>query len=325
MTSRHLVDPQIASLIDVFAPITAQLSFEALPAMRAQWQQMLPELPSTADPAITRSEQRIPGPKGAPDVRVLVYRPTTWRGPLPGYLHIHGGGYVVGSPEMSDARNRHIVSHVGCIVVAVAYRLAPETPHPGPIEDCYAALKWLHENAEQLGVDRNRIALGGESAGGGLSAALALLARDRSEVPVVFQMLSAPVLDDRTCIRIDPHPYAGEFVWTHKTNYLGWKALLGCEPGSRGVSPYASAARAEDLSGLPPAFISVGALDLLLEEDLEYARRLTRARVPMELHVYPGGLHGFELVADSHLAQEASRTSLLALRRALHGDMRVDR
>jgi acetyl esterase/lipase len=205
------------------------------------------------------------------------------------------------------------------LVVSVDYRLAPETPHPGPVEDCYAALKWLLANAESLGVDRNRLAIGGESAGGGLSAALALLARDRGEVPLTFQMLSAPVLDDRTCLRRDPHPYAGEFIWTHETNYLGWKALLGCEPGSQSVSPYASAARAENLAGLPPAFISVGALDLLLEEDLEYARRLARAGVPVELHVYPGGLHGFELVADSHLAKEVLRTSLTALKRALHG------
>ena len=167
MTSRHLVDPEIAPLIDIFAPITTQLSFETLPAMRAQWRQMLPELPSTPDAIVTVSEQRIPGPKSAPDLRVLIYRPTRSQGPLPGYLHIHGGGYVVGSPEMSDARNRDIVSHVGCVVVSVAYRLAPETPHPGPVEDCYAALKWLHANAESLSVDRNRIAIGGESAGGG--------------------------------------------------------------------------------------------------------------------------------------------------------------
>jgi acetyl esterase/lipase len=219
---------------------------------------------------------------------------------------------------MGDLRNRHLVSHADCLIISVDYRLGPETPHPGPVEDCYAALKWLYANAEPLGVIRNRIAVGGESAGGGLSAALALLARDRGEVPVIFQMLAAPLLDDRTCIRKDTHPYAGEFIWTAETNYLGWKALLGCEPGSPGVSPYAAAARAENLAGLPPTFISVGALDLLFEENLEYARRLARAGVPVELHVYPGALHGFELVADSHLAKEALRTNLTALRRALH-------
>jgi acetyl esterase/lipase len=199
----------------------------------------------------------------------------------------------------------------------VDYRLAPETPHPGPVEDCYAALKWLYTHADELGVDPKRIAIGGASAGGGLAAALGLLTRDRGEVPLVFQLLIYPMLDDRTVTTTDPHPYTGEFIWTAEANRFGWRSLLGQEPGGPDVSPYAAAARAESLAGLPSTFISVGALDLFLEEDIEYARRLIRAGVPTELHVYPGAYHGFNLTADAQVSQVAARDQLAALKRAL--------
>ena len=156
----------------------------------------------------------------------------------------------------------------------------------------------------------------GESAGGGLAAALALLARDRGEYSIAFQHLIYPMLDDRTGTET-PHPYAGEYLWTPANNMFGWSALLSVAPGSAGVSPYAAAARAADLAGLPPAFIATGALDLFVEEDIEYARRLIRAGVPVELHVYPGAFHGFDLSPDARVAQEARRISVAALRRAL--------
>ena len=155
----------------------------------------------------------------------------------------------------------------------------------------------------------------GESAGGGLAAALALLARDRGEYPIAFQLLDAPMIDDRTCVR-PPHPVAGEFVFTPASNRFGWRCLLGEEPGGDGVSPYAAAARAEDLSGLPPAFIATGALDLFLDENLDYAARLARAGVPIELHVYPGAPHGYALAGSAQVTRTATRDKLDALRRA---------
>jgi triacylglycerol lipase len=272
--------------------------------------------PLTPEEAAVVCEQRwIHGPPGAPDVRVLVYTPPGVSAALrPAYLHIHGGGYVLGMPEQNDAAMRGTAADLGCVVVAPAYRLAPETQFPGALEDCYAALRWLHEAAAMLGVDPARIAIGGESAGGGHAAALAILARDRGEVPIRLQVLDSPMLDDRTASNSDPkpHPYCGEFVWGPANNHYGWRALLGMEPGGSGTPPGASASRVEDLSGLPPAFLSVGALDLFLEEDLEYARRLMRAGVPTELHVISGGFHGFAAAGEA--APQVK--SLLDLRRA---------
>lgn len=210
-----------------------------------------------------------------------------------------------------------MAAELGCVVVSVDYRLAPETPHPGPIEDCYAALKWLHNNADELGVERKRLAVAGSSAGGGLVAALALLARDRGEIPLAFQCMNAPMLDDRTVLVDPPHPYTGEFIWVREASRFGWTALLGQEPGGDELLPYAAAARAENLEGLPPAFIAVGALDLFLEEDMEYARRLTRAGVPTELHVYPGTFHGYQMVAQAQVTQRAMRDRMDAIKRAL--------
>ena len=233
-------------------------------------------------------------------------------------LRINGGGYVIGSADQDDLQVKGIVTEVGCAAVSVDYRLSPETPFPGPVEDCYAALKWLHTNAAEMGIDPNRIAIGGASAGGGLAACLGLLTRDRGEIPLALQLLIYPMLDDRTVTTDNPHPYGGDFICNPDANYFGWKALLGQEPGSEGVSPYAAAARAQNLAGLPPTFINVGALDLFLEEDLEYARRLLREGIPTELHVYPSAFHGFNMAAGATLAQMFTRDCNDALRRALY-------
>ncbi|HEY0737217.1 MAG TPA: alpha/beta hydrolase, partial [Herpetosiphonaceae bacterium] len=246
-----------------------------------------------------------------------LYQPTQIALPTAALLWIRGGGYVSGSADADDINGRIMASQLGCVVVSVDYRLAPETPHPGPVEDCYAALRWLHANAAELGVDTERLALGGASAGGGLAAALALLTRDRGEVPLAFQLLIFPMLDDRTVTAEPPHPYVGEFIWTPESNRFGWTSLLGHEPGGEGVSPYAAAARAEDLAGLPAAYISVGALDLFLEENIEYARRLIRAGVPTELHVYPGAFHGYQFAPTAQVTQTSMRDQMSALRRAL--------
>lgn len=317
MTTRHLVDPELIPMLDVSPSLV--LNDESLLQTRAVLETMNVQAPADLPefPDVSVSERRVPGPEGAPDVRVLVYLPRNVAAPLSALLWIHGGGYVLGKAEQADLQAKSIASEIGCAVVSVDYRLAPEVPHPGPVEDCYAALKWLHASAGELGVDTTRLAIGGDSAGGGLTAALALLTRDRGEVPLVFQLLIYPMLDDRSVTTTDPHPYTGEYIWTAESNRFGWTALLGQEPGGPDVSPYAAAARAEKLEGLPATFIGVGTLDLFLEEDLEYARRLIRAGVPTELHVYPGAFHGFPMAAHAQVAQMFEQDQLNALKRAL--------
>ncbi len=316
MDSKHLLDPELADLLKSMPQF--ELSDQTLPGVRADFATMMAETPRP--PSETQVESfMIPGPAGAPQVRALLYKPADAQGALPAILHIHGGGYVLGAPEMADAANRLSASELGCVIVSVDYRLAPETCHPGPLRDCYAALAWLHGNAGPLGVDAARIGVKGESAGGGLAAALALYARDQGGPGLAFQHLIYPMIDDRTCTNPDPHPFTGEFTWTPAKNAYGWSSLLGMPPGSPGVSAYAAVARAEQLAGLPPAFIAVGALDLFLEENLAYARRLTRAGVPAELHLYPGAFHGFHMAPGARVTQAAERDSREALRRSLHG------
>jgi triacylglycerol lipase len=312
--TRRLVDPELLTLLDAWPQVA--LTEAMLPAVRGADRLPAPEL-DAASRAVELSRRTAPGPDGAPDVGVLVYRPTG-AGPFPCIFHIHGGGYVIGAVDGQEAQHRGMVARLGCVIVTVDYRLAPETRFPGAIEDCYAALAWTFANAAGLGVDPARIGVMGESAGGGLAAALALLVRDRGEYALAFQHLIYPMLDDRTVTHTDPHPHTGEFIWTPHNNHFGWAALLGVEPGSDGVSPYAAAARAEDLTGLPPSFISTGSLDLFLEEDLEYARRLLRAGVATELHVYPGGYHGFDFDPAASVAQQARRDSFAALHRFLN-------
>lgn len=319
MDTKHLVDSELVAALALMPPFN--LTVEMLPQTRGMMVEMLKQQRDAAPPSdVIVEERHVPGPAGAPDVRVVIYSPPGGASGLKaGYLHIHGGGYVMGSPEMFDMQNKAVVRDVGCVVVSVDYRLAPDTPHPGPVEDCYAALKWFYANATSLCVDPKRIAIGGESAGGGLSAALGLLTRDRGEVPLIFQLLIYPMLDDRTVTRSEPHPFAGEFIWNAQSNHFGWRSLLGQEPGSSGVSPYAAAARAETLAGLPPTFISVGALDIFLDEDIAYAQRLMAAGVPTELHVYPGAYHGFDVAFDADVTKRFRRDSTAALKRALTG------
>lgn len=318
--SRHLVAPELEAMLEVFPKVDFSQGVEA-------WRGPIladarPPL-SDALAAVELEERAIPGPHGAPDVRLLIYRPPgLGEGPHPVLLNIHGGGYVIGSPEQNDPMNRARAVALGCPVVATSYRLAPETAFPGAVEDCYAALCWVAAHAEELGLDASRIAISGESAGGGHAAALALHARDRrragEDAPVVcLQLLDSPMLDDRTGSSADPHPWTGQFTWTRDHNAFGWSSLLGQEAGSAEVPEHAVPARVQDLSDLPPACITIGGLDLFLEESLEYARRLSRAGVPVELHVIPGGYHGFGLAASSPQARQKDELELAALRRGL--------
>jgi len=317
LATAHLVDPELKPALDLFPPI--ELTLDTVAATRAGFAEMMAAVPIRADLPVRREELKVPGLVGAPAVRVLLHRPTGVTGRRPALLHIHGGGYVFGAPEFNDLSNRMLAVELGCVICSVDYRLAPEHPHPAPLEDCFAALRWLHDQASSLEIDATRLGVMGESAGGGLAAALALLTRDRGGPTFAFQHLIYPMIDDRTCLDPVPHPYAGEFVWTPQNNRFGWTSLLAQAPGGPDVPAYAAAARATDLSGLPSAFISVGALDLFIEENLEYARRLMRAGVPVELHVYPGAYHGFDIAAEARTTQAASRDSRAALRRAMFG------
>jgi triacylglycerol lipase len=312
MDSQHLVDPELAPFLDMFPSM--MLSRDNLDEVRNR---VLP-LPPIEESGVDLERIMAPGPEGAPEIMLHVYRPRAAPRPSPCIYHIHGGGYVVGKASDLEPVHRPLAASLGCAIVSVDYRLAPETPFPGPVEDCYAGLAWTFANATALGLDAARIGVMGESAGGGLAAALALLARDRGAYRLAFQHLIYPMIDDRTCTR-DPHPFAGEFLWHAHNNRFGWTSLLGHAPGGEGVSPYAAPARATDLAGLPPGFISTGALDLFLEEDIDYARRLLRAGVPVELHVYPGAFHAFDMMEDATVAAQARRDSRAALARFLAG------
>ena len=225
----------------------------------------------------------------------------------------------MGAPEIKDVENRFFASELRCAIYSVDHRLAPESRHPAPVEDIYSVFVWLHANAGQLGLDPTRIGIKGESGGGGFAAAAALYARDREGPKFAFQHLIYPMIDDRTAVCKDLHPYVGEFVWTQANNYFGWHSLLGIEPGSADVSAYAAAARAADVSGLPPTYISVGGLDLFLEENMIYADRLSRAGVPVEFHIYPGAYHGFYRATNARVTKQAEHDTHEALRRFLHG------
>jgi acetyl esterase/lipase len=218
-------------------------------------------------------------------------------------VYLHGGGMVCGSVATYLPFVRRYVERSGVPMLAVDYRLAPEHPHPTPVEDCFAALQWLHTNAGDLGVDPARIAVMGDSAGGGLAAGVALIARDRG-VALAKQILVFPMLDDRTTV---PDPELVDFAgWTYENNEMGWRALLGDAIGGADVSPYAAPARAVDLVGLAPAYLDVGELDIFRDEDVEYCRRLGVAGVSVELHVHPGVAHGFDMaLADAQVTQRA--------------------
>jgi acetyl esterase/lipase len=307
ITSAHLIDPEIAEFLKLW-PIKG-FNEASLPAARATLLAIAaaqPEAAGIGGDNLVREELLISGAAPQPDVRAVIHWPAG-AGLKPAYLHVHGGGYVMGAPEFSDDRNRALARFHDCAVVSPAYRLAPETKFPGALDDCYLVLEWLFLNAGDLGVDPTRIIIGGESAGGGLAAALAILARDRGVIPIAGQLLTYPMLDNRTGSSVQPHELAGEFLWTAADNFFGWTSFLPCAPGSDDVPPYAAAARTENLTGLPPTFILTGALDLFFDENVAYMQRLVHAGVPTGFHVYPGACHGFDLASATRLERAFAR------------------
>jgi acetyl esterase/lipase len=316
MSSRHLVDPELLPVLDMLPPLVWSPAKLAEP--RAFMEQLseaqpLPDLP------VEVSEMKVPGTAGQPDVAISLYRPLGAEGRLAALLHIHGGGYVAGSPRLTAAQNLQTAYDLQCLIVSVDYRLAPEVPFPGALEDCLAALRFLHGNADALSVDRARIAVRGESAGGGLAAAVAIAARDEGNLDLAMQVLIYPMLDDRTGSSIAPGDYVGEFVWDKAANLFAWQSYLGGLTGND-VPGRAAPAREQNLSNLPPTFIAVGQLDLFVAENIDYAKRLIDAGIPTELHVYPGAFHGFDLAADSKVAKAFQADAHAALSRVFqHG------
>jgi acetyl esterase/lipase len=269
----------------------------------------VPEAPPTT--TVFRDEQADAA------VRVRIYSPPDPGPPRPCVYWIHGGGYITGSALTVDPRLNVWVEALDCLVVAVEYRLAPEHPYPTPLEDCFTGLSWTAAHAEELGIDPARVVAAGSSAGAGLAAAVALLARDRGGPPLAHQVLIYPMLDDRQVTRSSQ--LNGTAVWGRPANALGWRAYLGPQAGRADVSAYAAPARAVDLAGLPPAFVAVGSADLFRDESIAYASRLLEAGVPAELHVYPGAPHGFEVIVPSaEVSRRCGADITGALRRALH-------
>lgn len=300
MDASYLLDPEIAPLL-AFVP-EGPLSAANL-AERREWAKNL--RPDDPAPVITPRWEQAPGRDGAPDIPLLIFDPPDRQGTTV-LLYIHGGGMVMGTAEMNAPLNADLALRNDMLVVSVDYRLAPEVPFPGPQEDCYAAIAWLHAHAERLKIDTDRIIVWGDSAGGGLAAALALMVRDRGEYALRGQILIYPMLDDRTGSADCPYgnAFAGQYIWNASDNIFGWQSMRGSYGADDDKSGWLAPSRAASLAGLPPAFISTGAIDLFVDEDIHYARRLITAGVPVELHVYPGGPHGFNWVTESGIAKQ---------------------
>lgn len=294
-TSRPAFDPELEAVLVLLADqLPPTLTAEMIPSMR------LPTPMEAADEMLgardlTRRDVIIPG-YGGDDIVVSVIARRDHQGAGPGIYHTHGGGMVSGDRFSALVHTIDWVAEHDAVLVTVEYRLAPEFPDPYPVEDCYAGLVWTAGHAAELGIDPDRLIIAGQSAGGGLAAGTALLARDRQGPALAGQVLIYPMIDDRdqtvSSAQID-----GVGVWDRGSNVMGWTALLGDRRGTDDVSIYAAPARATDLAGLPPAYIDCGSAEVFRDEDVSYATALWHAGVQAELHVWPGGFHGFDLMA----------------------------
>lgn len=265
-------------------------------------------------------DREVPGPAGEPDISLLICRPAadTTAGLRPVIYYVHGGGMVLGTNRLGVTGSLEWAREVDAVVVSVEYRLAPEHPHPAPVEDVYAGLVWTAEHAKEIGGDPDRIVIAGASAGGGLCAALALLTRDRGGPRPIGQVLLCPMLDDRNDT---PSAYQmeGLGIWDRTANETGWTALLGERRGGPDVPAYAAPARAEDLTGLPPAFLDVGSAETFRDEVVTYASRIWQSGGVAELHVWPGGFHGFDGFGALSAVSQAARAAQAAWLRRLLG------
>jgi acetyl esterase/lipase len=291
-TPLHLVHPELRDLV----PMVEQFAKAMSPLNRANLEKRRQPNPMFSQPpldSVSHEKRMIPVGNGHPDVAIYIVnaKPGTSR---PAILHTHGGGYVLGTAESAVRSLQELCVKLDCVAVSVDYRLAPETTYVGSVEDNYAGLKWLYTNAAAIGADPAKIAVMGESAGGGHAALLAITARDRGEVPLAYQCLIYPMLDDRTGTSRKVPPHVGTLIWTPAQNRFGWESFLGTAPGKARAPKNAVPARVADLNGLPPAFIGVGTLDLFHDEDVDYAQRLNAAGINAELIVVPGAFHGFD-------------------------------
>ena len=313
-------DPELASLLELLPDVSADISNPA--QSRAGFSEMIALLNADLDPAGVSIENRaVPGPQGAPDIKLRIYSPDNLQQPVPGLLHIHGGGFVIGDLDSEYGLCLALCRELGIVVVSIDYRLAPETPFPGGLEDCYSALQWVSGNSAELRIDPHRLGIFGQSAGGGLSAATCLLARDRAGPAVCFQFLGIPELDDRL-----ETPSMQRFVdtplWNRPNAELSWDYYLGSNyrRGADNVPAAAAPARAENLSALPPAYISTMEFDPLRDEGVLYALKLMQAGVATELHSFPGTFHGSSLFATARISQREAAEMFAVLRRGLDID-----
>lgn len=267
-----------------------------------------PDDVAAASAGFRTTVHRAPGPPGGPDVEVVLLRPTGAGGPVPCLLHLHGGGLVTGSAWDDVVPLLDLARALGCAVASVGYRLAPEHPYPAALEDAYAALTWVVGEAEALGIRADRVVAEGISAGGGLAAALALACRDRGGPRLAGQVLLCPMLDDRDDTA-SGRQMAGHGAWDRTANVTAWRAYLGGSAGAADVPAHAAPARATDLSGLPPAFVDVGSAETFRDEAVAYATRLWLSGGDAELHVWPGGFHGFDLVAPEAAISRDARSA----------------
>jgi acetyl esterase/lipase len=299
------MDPALWPLVEAFPPV--DISAETLSGFRAA----MVELSVKPDPA-THVDVRIEE-VSAHKVRCLLFRPQHASGGA--LLHIHGGGFVMGSPEMDAARNIDLARATGCVILSVDYRLAPEHPHPAGLEDCHAALVWLAAQAKSLGVIPARIGVIGESAGGGLAAGLALMARDRHSVALACQVLIYPMLvpPGHSIDAVLPDTRTGRYIWTRASNAFAWSANLS----GAIVDPATIAGLATDVSALPPAFLAVGELDLFVYDNFAYVGKLLRAGGSVEAHLYPGAIHGFDRMVDAAVSQNYARDLATFIQRHL--------
>ncbi|WP_270364854.1 alpha/beta hydrolase [Microbacterium algeriense] len=310
-------DPDVQAVLDEIAknPQPA-LTRETLP--RDNVDRMFPDNDAViAGRDITWEDRVIPGPPGAPDIEVTIFRPAgSETSTLAGFVNIHGGGMIVGHRSWETARVVDIVAEHGVVAVNVEYRLAPEDPYPAGVEDCYAAFVWTHAHAAELGIDPTRIVVGGGSAGGGLTAAVALLARDRRGPVMAGQLLLCPMIDN-TNTTVASRQYDGIGTWQRDMNLLAWSCVLGEELAFSTEAPaYAAPSRATDVSGLPPAYIEVGEAEMFRDEDTEYALRIWETGGQAELHVWGGGAHGFDMyMPDAEITRAALAARASWLRR----------